>query len=113
MRITAWRSKLITLVLLAVLIGALYLFGPGCPILRLTGIPCPGCGMTRALLAALRGDFVGAMRWHGMVWSLPLLLAIFLWDGKLFPARWANAALMILLAAGFLVNWIGRLMGAF
>jgi len=28
-----------------------------CPFLQVTGLPCPGCGMTRSTFAALRGDF--------------------------------------------------------
>src|SRR2546426_12749058 len=35
-----------------------------CPIFRLTGIPCPGCGLSRAVLLLLRGDFRGALRFH-------------------------------------------------
>ena len=36
---------------------ALYLLDIGCVFRLMTGIPCPGCGMTRAWLAALRLDF--------------------------------------------------------
>ncbi|MBA4390406.1 MAG: hypothetical protein C0399_05665 [Syntrophus sp. (in: bacteria)] len=31
-----------------------------CPFEALTGIPCPGCGMTRAILSMTKGDFHGA-----------------------------------------------------
>ena len=33
------------------------LFGAFCPSLLITGFPCPGCGMTRAVLYLLRGQF--------------------------------------------------------
>lgn len=36
--------------------AALLLSGIGCPIRYLTGVPCPGCGMTRACLGLLFGD---------------------------------------------------------
>ena len=39
---------------------ALYLLDIGCVFRLMTGIPCPGCGMTRAWLAALRLDFSAA-----------------------------------------------------
>lgn len=35
-----------------------------CPARLLTGHPCPGCGMTRASVALLRGDLAGAWRLH-------------------------------------------------
>lgn len=41
-----------------------------CPFNDLTGIPCPGCGMTRAFLALAEFDFVPALRFNPF--SLPL-----------------------------------------
>jgi hypothetical protein len=35
-----------------------------CPILAATGIPCPGCGLTRAIMALVRGDFVQSFQIH-------------------------------------------------
>lgn len=33
---------------------------PGCSFLHATGLPCPGCGLTRSVMATLRGDFAAA-----------------------------------------------------
>ena len=46
---------------------------PGCVFHKVTGLHCPGCGMTRAAYAALHGDFGHAFRMNpvGMV-LLPL-----------------------------------------
>lgn len=44
-----------------------------CPFRRLTGLPCPGCGMTRAAGHLLRGEFREALRDHPLV---PLIMAI-------------------------------------
>ena len=55
--------------------AALLLLDAGCPIRHITGIPCPGCGMTRACLAALRLDFGEAFRMHPL-WPLPLPLIL-------------------------------------
>lgn len=38
--------------------AALLLSGITCPIKQWTGISCPGCGMTRAWLSVLHGDFL-------------------------------------------------------
>lgn len=35
-----------------------------CPFKILTGIPCPGCGMTRAFLAFAEGDFLMAFQYN-------------------------------------------------
>lgn len=47
-----------------------------CPLRRM-GIPCWGCGMTRAVAAAARGDFGRAWRYNKLsVMVVPLLAAI-------------------------------------
>jgi len=38
-----------------------------CPLLALTGIPCPTCGGTRALTALAAGDPMGALAWNPAV----------------------------------------------
>ncbi len=43
-----------------------------CPFRALTGIECPGCGMTRAFVAAAAGDFAEAI--HLNPFSIPLLV---------------------------------------
>ena len=35
-----------------------------CPIFHITGIPCPGCGLSRAIMLLLRGDLRGSLRYH-------------------------------------------------
>lgn len=40
------------------------LFHKACPSRLLFGIPCPGCGITRAFLLVLLGDFSSATRMH-------------------------------------------------
>ena len=100
-----WRRKVWSLALLSAAVAVLYLLQPGCFLRQLTGAPCPGCGMTRAALSLLRGDVPGALRLHGMVWSLPVLLLLYLYDGRLLRIRWMNRALWALLGAGFALNW--------
>lgn len=47
-----------------------------CPILAVTGIPCPTCGVTRALFSLLRGDFEGYFKYHPL--AVPLVFSVLL-----------------------------------
>lgn len=61
---------------------ALYLLDIGCVFRLMTGIPCPGCGMTRAWLAALRLDFAAAIAYHPLFWAVPIAFVLaFVRDG--------------------------------
>jgi hypothetical protein len=46
--------------------------GPLCPLRRLTGVPCPFCGMTTGVLALSRGDVLAAFAANPVA---PLLVA--------------------------------------
>src|SRR5262245_47796627 len=48
-----------------------------CPLLTITGIPCPFCGMTRSVVAFMHGDIVGSLRFNP-AGILVVALAIFL-----------------------------------
>jgi len=61
-----------------------------CPFRRLTGWPCPGCGLTRALNALAHGQWEMALSFHPLS---PIVAAGGLWLGlsalakAFFPAR--------------------------
>lgn len=73
--------KLKDLAILIASISILYSFlnfiGIGCPIKFLTGIPCAGCGMTRAMLSFLSFNFHQAFKYHPLFFFVPILLIIF------------------------------------
>ena len=46
-----------------------------CPIRYVTGIPCPGCGMSRALGCLLRLNIIGSLRCNPAL--LPCLVSVF------------------------------------
>ena len=62
--------------ILAYYIGMMLLFRRVCPFLMLTGYPCPGCGMTRALLCTLTGRFMEAVTYNATVF-LWIALAVY------------------------------------
>lgn len=42
-------------------------FFPTCPFHTMTGLNCPGCGMTRGFNALLHGDFLGALHFNALI----------------------------------------------
>ena len=74
------RKEQVTAVLaVALFYGALQLAGITCPIKYITGISCPGCGMTRAWLSLLlRGDLKAAFHYHPLFWILVPAVPLFL-----------------------------------
>ena len=90
---------------------------PGCWLRRLTGIPCPLCGATRAFFAAAQGQWGAALRWNPLACLVGVGLGLWClaggvdrWFGTavrgrlraritLRPFAWLAGALMVL-------NWI-------
>ena len=80
-----------------------------CPLLYFFHIPCPGCGMSRAMMALLRLDFRAAFTFHPMVWSLPLLPPALFLEGKITPYPLINRLLIGLIIFGFIASYFVRL----
>ena len=83
-----------------------------CPFRSIWGISCPGCGMTRALLAVLKGDLLAAFYYH-LLWVVvilyPLIYAIFkVRKSKQDFDVWKNKSIKIIIRL-FLFVWIIRI----
>lgn len=105
------RSKLISLAIIALGAALMYLFEIPCIWKTLLSVPCPGCGMTRAVLCALRLDFSGAFHYHPMFWSLPLIALYLLFDGNIFGKKYLEYGIAGLFLLGFLAVWLLRIFG--
>lgn len=102
---------------------------PFCPMATVLGIPCPGCGLTRATLALLHGDVRGALALHPLVFVLaPLFgaaLASTAWSYVRGPGRaqkpnawlasrqasWLGALLLVATLGVWGVRFLGYLGG--
>ena len=87
--------------IVAAFYGFLQLLGITCPIKFITGISCPGCGMTRAWISVLyHHDLHRALHFHPLFWivipALPFFLSRKLSRSQLKgPAVFLAAAAMI------------------
>jgi hypothetical protein len=92
-----------------------------CPLRRLTGIPCPTCGTTRAVLALLRGDWSAAFTSNPLASGLALAAglyaviaaALFLVKGKIPVLQCTRRGWMLILGTGLLLavlNWIAMML---
>ena len=105
-------SKVIKINLLLLVVGSAYLIwlritGMGIPCLfhMLTGLYCPGCGMTRALLAISRFDLIGAFRAHwAFVICLPFMFYLYVmicWrygqKEKIIIYSWENTMMILMI----------------
>ena len=72
-------------------------------------IECIGCGMTRAILSALRFDFKAAFTYHWMFWSIPILYIYFLFDGGIFKKKIIDIIILGLISLGFVINGVLKL----
>lgn len=116
------RAALAALVAFGVVFAILSI-GWRCPVLLVAGVPCPTCGITRAVRLALHGDFAGATRLHPLMWLAVPVVTLFLgvelagyarngaW-GASRRMRFANV-LMVGTAALLFALWIARFAGMF
>lgn len=72
----------------------------GCIFEWLTGISCPGCGLTRAWLCVLKLDFTGAFYYHPLWLIVPIVVMLYLiYDGSIFKNKKLNHAVLYVFAA--------------
>jgi hypothetical protein len=123
---TSRFGRALRIALIAAILGAAVAFQlPLCPFAIVTRHPCPGCGLTRATLALLRGDLSGALHLHPLALLVPpvviggLLFNAFEYvrTGGWFATEAIRARTVTVIAAflsaALLVVWIARFLGAF
>ena len=89
-------------------VALMYFLNVPCVFKTVLGIPCPGCGMTHALIHASKLEFAEAFRCHAMFWSVPIVFAALFLPNRLLNSKPVRAAL-IAIAIGFLANFIHRI----
>lgn len=83
---------------------------PNCPIKLITGYPCPSCGMTRAGFAALTFNFKEAFFYNPIIFLLPPILWIIIFNERPIINKIYNCKLLwILLIIFVITNYIYRM----
>lgn len=77
----------------------------GCPIKFLTGLSCPGCGLTRAWTSLLGFHVFDALAYHPLFWLPPIAIALSVMPLSKKAGNIAIAAIGI----AFIALWILRL----
>lgn len=111
-REAARTGREVAALLLAVGAAALVLsaLGVGCPIRFLTGVSCPGCGMTRAWLELARLHVGAALAYHPLFWLFPVAVALAAVPARTARARRVVSVLAVAAAVALLVLWVVRLL---
>lgn len=91
-------------------------FFPQCPLHQMTGLNCPGCGLTRGFHALFHGDILGALHFNALIpfyifffgyAALTLVLIAFRGRGlstKIFQPRFIYGFLIFALVFGVVRN---------
>jgi hypothetical protein len=92
-----------------------------CPFFKLTGIPCPGCGLSRACLLLLRGEVRASIKFHAFAPVFLVLISILI-IGTLLPRSLTEplinkaetlerqSGLTIIILGGLILYWLARLL---
>lgn len=108
MNLSVLSKKVVTVICFAIIvISGIY----RCPFKLIFGVDCPGCGMTRAFISALKLDFKAAFRYHPLFWLFGIETAYVLLI-NIAPRirRNKNAELVIGIVSLFLllIVWLAR-----
>jgi Protein of unknown function (DUF2752) len=92
-----------------------------CPLLRFFGVPCPGCGLTRATIFLFKGDWQRSLAFHAFAPAFVLVFALMV-SAIILPhlARdkvinftdtiERRTGITVILLLGLIIYWLARLL---
>jgi uncharacterized protein YjeT (DUF2065 family) len=100
---------------------ALHLPSWECAFFRVTGLPCPGCGLTRACMLLLRGEVQASIKFHAFAPIFVLFIGMLI-ICTLLPRTVAEpfvnkaeklerrTGITIIILGGLILYWLARLL---
>ena len=76
--------------------------GITCVFLYFLGVPCPGCGMTRALRSVLRFEFLKAFGYNPLIYCMPYVFAYIFID---FKNKKLHNLMISIIGILAIINW--------
>lgn len=88
-------------VIVAYILFMLHFFGTPCPMVLMTGFPCPACGLSRAGFSIMRLEFLRAFRFNPFIYPIGglVLLAGFYRYVLEKPCKYMKGLLIILMVS--------------
>ncbi|MCD6321473.1 MAG: DUF2752 domain-containing protein [Clostridiales bacterium] len=77
-----------------------------CVFRRVTGLPCPSCGMTRSFIALFKGDIKSAFLMHPLFWLVPIIFGLLTYS---YYKKVNFTKIYIAIVAIFIVVYIFRM----
>lgn len=102
-------------IIICSIIILILIFNTKCIFKSIIGIPCPGCGLTRAWISFIEGDIPKAFYWHPLFLMIPILaILIFLYfKGSLIKYRRYILILIMIIVSLYLVIYVVRMINLF
>ncbi len=77
------KDRVIIVCVIGLLVLMLYILDIGCLVKLFTGFSCPACGITRAWISILQGDFTKAFYYHPLFIYAPFVVLTIAFEDKL------------------------------
>lgn len=96
------------------MLGRKYLYSL-CPMVLITGYPCPGCGLTRAGVMLMQLDFAGAFKMQPFIYLIALFAGVFGWNRYVRKQKMGKYLKLFLgmIMIGMLLFYIWRMLRYF
>ena len=107
-----YNKNLSIRVILSIIIGLIIIYlilnqfskvtGTICLIRGLTGMPCPSCGITRAIIAVLNGNFIEAFKLHPLFWMPFVTVILIILNRKYY--KWILIGAIVIFIGVYIVR---------